>query len=352
MTQPHFDMPYLLEKLGKMTAIRDTQLLEQSLLRSLGLLLGVHSSSLYHVDETQVVMRALHHSCSVEIDGSGVEHTVDYMAEVHDDIHISDALHALFDNVRTAGRVCNRIVGDRLLTAYPLLDGNTLHGYFVCEHKPRQVTDAVVLGILEIFSNYYSLLDTSQRDRLTGLLNRYSLEQNLDRLWSVLEARRHEHIGNSDRRDSLVPGYWVVLLDIDHFKKINDTFGHIMGDEVLILVTRLMKSALRRSDLLYRYGGEEFVAMITAGDLDAATLVFERVRKTIAEHRFPQVGPVTISGGFAGADPTVLPQAVLNRADRALYQAKSGGRNRIHHFDTLVEAGVLSELGVGAIDLF
>lgn len=142
------------------------------------------------------------------------------------------------------------------------------------------------------------------------------------------------------------------MLDVDFFKRINDTHGHIIGDEVLIVVTRLLQAAFRRTDLLYRYGGEEFIVIIAANDLDAAMLAFERARKKIEAFSFPRVGEVTISGGFSGADPAVLPQEVINRADKALYEAKNAGRNRVCHYETLVKQGVLREISAGSVDLF
>ena len=146
--------------------------------------------------------------------------------------------------------------------------------------------------------------------------------------------------------------YIICAIDIDHFKKINDTYGHVIGDEVLIMATRLLQASLRQSDLLYRYGGEEFIAIIAANDLESATQAFERARLKVEQFQFPQVGHITISGGFSNADTGVLPQEVINRADRSLYAAKAAGRNRVFHYDTLVKEGVLKDAPSGSIDLF
>ena len=353
-SRPQSPIPTLLEKLGRMTSIRDTHLLEQSLLRSLGPLLGVARTSLYRVDDSHHVTRVLHHEQSLVHEGRGVERVEERIEEVLSDREIPPATRSLLDNVRMLGRSSLHKQAGKFLIAYPLLGSGDLRGFFVFERErePSANDDAIVRGVLEIFSNYYALLDTSQRDRLTGLLNRYSLELNLDRLWSVLSARLHEHGDGSERRDSHPHGYWIALLDIDHFKRINDNYGHMIGDEVLILVTQILARAFRRSDLLYRYGGEEFVAVIAANTLDDAMQAFERARMAIENHSFPQVGRVTLSMGFSGADPSVLPQVVINRADRALYQAKGDGRNRVLHFETLIAQGVLEEMESGDIDLF
>ncbi len=347
-------LPAVLKKLGSMTAIRDTYLVEQSLLRTLGPLLGVLETCLYRVDEKGTVLRALKHSRLVVTEKDGSQRVSERIEEISNDHEIPAVTRELLDSVRLLGRHCSRKVDSELMICYPLHGGNELHGYFIFK-RDRELTpveDAIIHGVLEVFTNYYELLDTSQRDQLTGLLNRYSLEINLDRLWNLLSARIHEDEEENSRRAPVDKAYWLGVLDIDHFKSINDTYGHIIGDEVLIMVTRLLESSFRQSDLLYRFGGEEFIAIIAANDLESARLSFERARKKIDEFEFPQIGHVTISGGFSGADPSVLPQEVINRADSALYAAKNAGRNRMLHYDTLVKEGVLKEVGSGSIDLF
>jgi diguanylate cyclase (GGDEF)-like protein len=351
-TEP--DLSGILKKLGSMTAIRDTYLAEQSLLRMLGPLLGVLHTSFYRIDDQGTILRALFHSRSVETDKDGVQRVTERIEEVNNDHNVPAEIRGIIDSVRLLGKPCNKKHDGDLLIAYPLFADKELLGYFVFQRdrEATPVEDALVHGILEVFTNYYELLDTSQRDQLTGLFNRYSLEINLERLWNLLSTRLHDDNEKETRRDQLPQTYWLCVIDIDHFKKINDRYGHIIGDEVLILVARRLESSLRKSDLLYRYGGEEFIAIIAANDLESASLTFERARRRIDEFKFPQVGHVSISGGFSGADPGVLPQEIINRADSALYAAKDAGRNTIFHYDTLVNKGILKKTAAGSIDLF
>ncbi len=203
-----------------------------------------------------------------------------------------------------------------------------------------------------MFSNYYALLDISQRDRLTGLLNRQALENNFERIWTAM-ARPDAYQERSDgRRSAQADTFWLAVIDIDHFKMINDTHGHMIGDEALLLVARLMQNTFRTSDLLYRYGGEEFVAIVTAGNEAIARNIFERVRLAIEAHSFPRVGKITISIGYAEIDPDVLPVEVLGRADRSLYQAKKDGRNRVYDFEELVRSGIFPSPSYGDAELF
>lgn len=154
-------------------------------------------------------------------------------------------------------------------------------------------------------------------DDLTGVFNRRAI------------VRR---IGQEHQRwldDGQV--YALMLLDLDFFKRINDTLGHQAGDQALIRVTNTLKQGLRRSDSLGRYGGEEFIALLPATDMSAALSLAERLRKMVEE--MPLVGgepACTVSIGLTvvqGGENT--PEAVLLRADRALYKAKDAGRNQV-----------------------
>lgn len=347
-------LPGLLGKLGKMTSIRDTEVLEQSLLRTLGPLLGVLDTSLYRTDDQQNLVRLIKYHRSKVIESDGVARMVERVEEVTRLAEQPPEVIALTDNVRLLGKPCTRKMGKELLVAYPLFGGNEVCGYFVFQ-RDREVLateDAMIRGVLEVFSNYYALLDISQRDRLTGLFNRQALESSFDRIWRALGRPDHFTERENGRRRAPGDTYWLAVIDIDHFKTINDRHGHMVGDEILLLVSRLMGSTFRSSDLLYRYGGEEFVAIISADNAKIARNVFDRVRLAIEAHSFPRIEHLTVSVGYAQALPDILPVEVLSRADRSLYQAKQDGRNRVHSYHELVESGVFKEHAYGDAELF
>jgi diguanylate cyclase (GGDEF)-like protein len=123
------------------------------------------------------------------------------------------------------------------------------------------------------------------------------------------------------------------MIDIDHFKLVNDRYGHPVGDEVIRRIAEIVRSCVRNSDILARYGGEEFIAVLPHSDEDGAFRVVERIRLVAAETTMPGVSePVTLSAGIAtDADADTLAD-VIRYADRALYRAKESGRNQIAVF--------------------
>ncbi|MGQ9558479.1 MAG: sensor domain-containing diguanylate cyclase [Desulfurispora sp.] len=163
------------------------------------------------------------------------------------------------------------------------------------------------------------LREASEKDALTGLLNRQALQERLTQLW-----RRH----TAERLPIC-----LLMLDLDHFKTVNDRFGHHSGDLVLQKTAALLKSQLRQQDLLARYGGEEFLAVLPGATLTAARVIAERLRLAVGEQAVEltdgQSLLVTISGGLVQARRGENWEQALERADQLLYQAKQRGRNRV-----------------------
>lgn len=153
-------------------------------------------------------------------------------------------------------------------------------------------------------------------DRLTGVANRARFEDQL--------GRELERFGRY--RDGECA---VVMIDIDHFKFVNDTWGHLRGDEVLKAVAQLLAGHLRGIDTFARWGGEEFAALLPHTNLEEALHTAERLRRAVEGETLDGSGSITISGGVAVCHAGESAQDLVARADRALYRAKQGGRNRI-----------------------
>ncbi len=190
-----------------------------------------------------------------------------------------------------------------------------------------------LLGVVEVFrdagadvaleSAYRSAREQAQKDALTGLANRRSL--------TAFVTQQLALLGRSARRFSL------MMLDLDHFKSINDRLGHAVGDGVLIAVARILRDSCREIDLAARYGGEEFTIVLPATTTEQARAIAERIRTQVQERRFaidasPEPSPqtLTLSIGIAEAGAGDDWSSLISRADAALYVAKLEGRNRVH----------------------
>ncbi|EXJ14070.1 GGDEF domain protein [Imhoffiella purpurea] len=181
--------------------------------------------------------------------------------------------------------------------------------------------------------------------RLNGTLRkeierREQLEQELRRIASVDEltgthTRRHllelaEHEQRRSARHG--KGLVVLMMDLDHFKRINDRFGHAAGDQLLRDFGALLRSSLRKGDIAGRFGGEEFLAVLPETDLDTAEAIANRLCDRVREGRTQWTGQflsVTVSIGLAGTDGDEPLDRAISRADQALYEAKSAGRDRV-----------------------
>jgi diguanylate cyclase (GGDEF)-like protein len=224
--------------------------------------------------------------------------------------------------------------GNEVTTVLPILLNGRLYGAVIIEGRlaARQST---VDTLLTIFSNQLALLKASNCDALTGLYNRQAFDAQIARLLNGLGAGRR-------RASDDVGETFFAMLDIDNFKKINDEFGHLFGDEVLLHFARQMQLSFRDKDLLFRYGGEEFVVVLQTPDDKTTRCVLERFRQHIQNYHFPRTGRLTVSIGYTRMQKDFLPATVIEQADRALYYAKSQGRNQTCSYELLRTEGQLN----------
>ena len=202
---------------------------------------------------------------------------------------------------------------------------------------PQEILDEIQKNIEEIITNFPVPEDNktdvikkinfmyshtrrlSLVDPLTGLYNRRHLDGNLER--EFMRAKRYD----SDLS--------LAVIDIDFFKKINDTYGHICGDHVLKEAAYLILESFRKTDIVFRYGGEEFVVLLTETPLESAQIALERLRKSIENYPFKfrnENLKITVSIGAAGVSEDINSGSeLLDLADKSLYTAKESGRNRL-----------------------
>jgi len=189
------------------------------------------------------------------------------------------------------------------------------HAMPVVDDQPGQLFRGVMLDITDRKELEQRLQQAATHDPLTGALNRAGIEPYLES--SLAGAQRWEHPMS------------VVILDIDHFKKVNDRFGHGVGDSVLVQLVSTLKQRLRKADSLARWGGEEFLLLLPDTDYQGAVKVAEALRQVVEDARFEHQQTLTISLGVATVRPDDSLKSLVRRADDGLYRAKREGRNRV-----------------------
>lgn len=257
--------------------------------------------------------------------------------------------NANFSSVANSGtELVQPLGGGVFLSIYPIVGQHGVVGLLeMISDAHSDMDKQLILALLKVYSNYLTLLDESETDTLTGLLNRRTFDNNIEKIISEYSApddgQAIQGLNNPVRRaaSSEFP-HWLAVIDIDHFKRVNDKFGHLYGDEVLLLLSRQMRLVFRQNDKLFRFGGEEFVVVLDRTSPDNAKNVLERFRTAIEHFHFPQVGKVTISIGFVRLDKTDVSSSIIGRADQALYYAKHHGRNQVCSYEALLAAGKLS----------
>lgn len=183
-------------------------------------------------------------------------------------------------------------------------------------HDDRPLVLVVLKDVSELIAANRELERLARRDTLTGLFNRLAANERL----------REEFLRMT--RSGAV--YSLLLMDIDHFKRVNDSFGHETGDQALRHVADLLAGESRATDYVFRFGGEEFLVLLPDTDIHGATVLAEKMRAAVAASPVPPIGHVSVSIGASAASPTDANEdEALRRADQALYRAKDGGRNRV-----------------------
>jgi len=173
-----------------------------------------------------------------------------------------------------------------------------------------------LINIRHHLAQHEALIKLAHTDSLTGLMNRRQFRILADQ--EFLRAERTQH------------QIFLMMLDIDHFKRINDTHGHDIGDQALIAIAEVLDKGIRSMDILARWGGEEFLILLPETSLDGATLIAERIRQQVSEIRLPKIPEgLTISIGLCEAKPGMELKTATGLADEALYQAKANGRNQV-----------------------
>lgn len=348
-------MTDLADHLADLTGFRDRDLLDVTLVRAIKDLLHPLRVAIYRrvgeakeVSEDRWLMRAqlTLDSAVATSDPAWTEHNA--LPRVNEKPYRLKAMEA-----KTLVEVSG---ANDHITVFPVLAEYGFGGVVEIETAQPMAheTQLLVTSILRIYCNFASLLDYSERDTLTGLLNRKTFDGAFVKVSAeqTLTPKDLQH----DRRASTegLATYWLGVIDIDHFKRVNDRYGHLIGDEVLLLLSRLMRVTFRSYDRLYRFGGEEFVVLLRCQSQVDAAGAFERFRCNAEKYHFPQVGQITVSIGFTCLRASDTPSSAFERADKAVYYVKEHGRNRVCSYADLIAQGELVEdsTQTGVVEMF
>jgi len=334
--------PLLFNQLAELTAMRDIELMEFSLLRTLTNFLNPSGLRILKIDMKHQPYRELVYNntqCIVNIDN----------------IHISGELVLTITGMLSSGDRNRSIkTGNDLTEIYHIHRTRALHVFLIITTKEpmSKPNYYLVAGMLQIYRNFCEVLRDGQTDQLTGLYNRKTFDDSINKVFSLLPENSEGY--PEEKRDTKCSGYWLVMVDIDHFKNVNDKFGHLYGDEVLILLAQTMMTSFREEDMLFRFGGEEFVFVLRSPDQAGCRIALDRFRTTVEKRDFPQVGKITVSIGACRMTRDIYSVTLLDYADKAMYHSKKNGRNQTTFFEDLVEAGIekIEDIEPGKIVLF
>jgi diguanylate cyclase (GGDEF)-like protein len=205
------------------------------------------------------------------------------------------------------------------------------------------INEHYIETLLLAYNRQVHLLRNKDTDSLTGLYNRQSFDTKLANLYG--------NIGLEKRSGDKQCECYLALLDIDFFKKINDTYGHVYGDEVLLLFSNMIKKTFRDIDLLFRYGGEEFAVLLKSVTENQTNAILNRFRENIETIPFPLENKVTVSIGYCKFTNDAHLPAIIERADIALYYSKEHGRNKVSSYELLREQNKIAERIIGDSDI-
>jgi len=246
--------------------------------------------------------------------------------DVENDKVLLDSAKNLQDIVNTEDNIVN--LQERLVSS---IDEMVADIDVKLVNKTQKIADiADSYGALENKLQEYK----SEVDNLKSEMKRYQLESITDHLTEVynrkyLDLKLKEEI---ERHTRIKTPFSIILTDIDDFKKVNDTYGHLVGDQVLVHISKTLQKLIRKSDFVFRYGGEEFIVLLINSDSKSASEIAEQIRKSIESTNF-SVGEksfnVTSSFGVAEYAEGENDQEFLNRADKHMYNAKNSGKNKV-----------------------
>ncbi|GEM_PF-930590 len=326
---------FLFTTISKLTSCHSNDLLEQTLLNSIMQVKDIHQANLYQVFNQQG-----------RTEKRGVKQQDLFWLQVPDGNkpkgHIKESLEqSLYIRGDNCSMFYQNVTGCFFFVKGRIGISQILH----LQGLSSSSLIAQICRLIEIYGNIKLMLDTLTRDVLTSLPNRQAFNRAL---------KHFENIRTFDRKKDRNSQPFLAIIDLDHFKHINDSYGHLMGDEVLIHFAKLLRSSFRYSDFVFRFGGEEFTLILNDIDKDRAHILLERFMEQVRNYAFPAVNRLTVTIGYTGVYELVAAADLIEQADKALYYGKMNGRNAAHLWQDLVKEQLIHTKPVptGKIEIF
>ncbi|MCX7174628.1 MAG: GGDEF domain-containing protein [Proteobacteria bacterium] len=327
----------ILKHIEDITRQRDVNLLDSSITRALIQLIQPRFVRVFQLYNRETGLAAVTTAWS---DGDHVQSLADIPTD--SDFEAVENLPGLKKCLEAAGAFSER---DSQTRAYhhwlPVyMRGSPYASVEIVSERQLTISNrGMVEGIMGVYLNFLSLLEDSQRDGLTGLANRKAFDRSLRRLLTTVAA---QDASENERRQATGRESWLAIIDVDHFKTVNDCHGHLMGDKVLIQLADIMRRSFRVQDRIFRFGGDEFVILIRQTDSRHVATSLERFRANAEGHAFDsRIGRITVSAGYAKITSNDTPTTIIGHADSSHYYAKKHGRNRVCSYDQLLAERML-----------
>lgn len=342
----HEESEEVVDYVVHITSLRDMKLLAFSLLKGVVDLLRASDATIITYSYSGKILNSLSYA--------GEDYSIQ-----HGSNDVPEHYIKACETLRSSKNTSRIKIGNTNTFAKPLFSNREFQQYLIFTLATELSSNHanMLSGFFSIYSNFLSLLKESQTDELTGLANRKTFDSAISSVFkerplcvSDIENERrlpYTHTTKNSR-------YWLAIVDIDNFKFINDNYGHLYGDEILILMAQLIRENFRHEDLQFRFGGEEFVILLHAESRDVCETVLERFRLSVASHAFPNQQNITVSIGVVEFKKDVFHVTSIDYADQALYNSKSKGKNRVTYFEDMVAEGTASipDVEGGKVELF
>ena len=336
----------VVDYIAHFTSLRDMKLLAYSLLKSVVALIATSSATMITLNANGRVLN------SVRLIGERYDTTCGQGS-------LSETQIALCKAVQSSGESQQHgyLDGCRVLIK-SVFTCRSFSQFLICDLDTELDDNKhhTLAGILNIYNNFLTLLNDCQTDELTGLANRKTFDVAISSVFSEQNAAM-ENVDEERRipkENENVDAYWLAIIDIDNFKRINDTFGHLYGDEILIVLAQIIRENFRFEDLQFRFGGEEFVILLKAQNRSVSQTILERFRYSVESYDFPNQQAITVSIGAVEFKQDVFHVTSIDYADQALYYSKKNGKNRVTFFEDMLAAGHARKTSVetGEVEFF